>query len=431
MDLLALPTEVLVLIFLNLSVSDSLHIQSVNRLFRSLYQDSLQLQYALECQIAGVHDNPRCSLPIQYRLRMLRDRESSWDSLVPTSREDVQLPTRTSGHYDLAREHFFLGDPHPMAAKPLIPIHYERPMQPSNDQVHVSVEACGENLFLAVRISDDPSWLYVFSWQTGELKFDPIGFPNLGLVVLRHDIILNPNIRNHCLDIYYVPASSSGGPINRIARLCLPALKDDANTWDIQCRAAPNPTEDSTLPRNISASIPFVDRADCAIILLTWQIHRDDNEFVTPFSFVVHRQSILDLLPPEMEWPSLQAQTTAWDFWGPSRTCLFNNMRFAEGYITATNGQRYILHSAEPRQKSQLRLLDFNRYKIKRSLAKGSPRVQLGMQSEPLNHFFAQSETDALPFLEIVADVDRSYHGVMINDSAILGLNSAQSSSRG
>lgn len=109
MNLLSLPTEILTAIFLHLGVADSYALQSVNRLFRNLYQSSLELQYALECQVASVDDNPRCQLSIASRLQMLRDRESAWRSLEPTSRKTVPVPHESSAHYDMTRSHFCLG----------------------------------------------------------------------------------------------------------------------------------------------------------------------------------------------------------------------------------------------------------------------------------------------------------------------------------
>lgn len=83
MVLLELPAELVTKIFLNLDFQSVFSFQRVNRLLHRLYQDSAQLQYHVECEIASVDDNPRCSLPIKTRLQMLRDRESTWGCLRP------------------------------------------------------------------------------------------------------------------------------------------------------------------------------------------------------------------------------------------------------------------------------------------------------------------------------------------------------------
>lgn len=78
MSLFRLATEILIEILLYLDVPDAYAIQSVNHFFNKIYKVSLELQYALECKVAHVRDNPSCHLPIGDRLRMLRDREAVW-----------------------------------------------------------------------------------------------------------------------------------------------------------------------------------------------------------------------------------------------------------------------------------------------------------------------------------------------------------------
>lgn len=92
MNLLRLPIEVIVEILLCLDVSDAYAVQALNHFFRNLYKTSLVLQYALECTIAHVRDNPNCHLSIPQRLQILRERESAWSSLTPTSKRITALP---------------------------------------------------------------------------------------------------------------------------------------------------------------------------------------------------------------------------------------------------------------------------------------------------------------------------------------------------
>lgn len=111
MSLLSLPTEVLLKILLQLDVPTAYSCQSVNRWFHSLYQTSLELQYALECEIAGVDDNPFCQLPVPTRLEMLRARESAWSSLDPifTKVNPIPVSLRSTASFDLVGGHLFLG----------------------------------------------------------------------------------------------------------------------------------------------------------------------------------------------------------------------------------------------------------------------------------------------------------------------------------
>jgi hypothetical protein len=98
MNLLQLPTEIIVEILLCLDVPDAYAVQALNNFFHNLYKASLDLQYALECKIAHVRDNPNCHLSIPERLQMLRDRESAWSSLTPTSRRTAKLPPTPVGY---------------------------------------------------------------------------------------------------------------------------------------------------------------------------------------------------------------------------------------------------------------------------------------------------------------------------------------------
>jgi hypothetical protein len=106
--LLQLPPELTVKILLYLDVSDAYAIQAVNHAFRNIYKTSVELQYALECKVAQVRDNPNCHLPIGERLEMLRRRESAWHSMKPTSSQIIPMPKDTH-LYDIERNHYIVG----------------------------------------------------------------------------------------------------------------------------------------------------------------------------------------------------------------------------------------------------------------------------------------------------------------------------------
>lgn len=111
MSLLPLPTEVLIKILLQLDIPTAYSCQSVSRWFRSLYQTSVELQYALECKVAGVEDNPFCQIPVPVRLEMLRARESAWSSLNPifTKVQSLPVPSLSTESFDMVDGHLFLG----------------------------------------------------------------------------------------------------------------------------------------------------------------------------------------------------------------------------------------------------------------------------------------------------------------------------------
>jgi hypothetical protein len=106
--LLLLPPELTIKILLHLDVSDAYSIQSVNHALRNIYKASVELQYALECKVAHVRDNPNCHLPIGERLEMLRRRESAWLSMKPTSSRIIPMPKDTD-LYDIERNHLIVG----------------------------------------------------------------------------------------------------------------------------------------------------------------------------------------------------------------------------------------------------------------------------------------------------------------------------------
>ncbi len=109
MSILSLPAELLVQIFEQLDVQTAYTCQRVNRHFQTVFQDSVELQYFLECKIAGVDDNPYCALPISMRLQMLRTRESAWSSLTPQFTTSGCVPTTAIPLFDMSGGFFVIG----------------------------------------------------------------------------------------------------------------------------------------------------------------------------------------------------------------------------------------------------------------------------------------------------------------------------------
>lgn len=105
--LLEFPAELLAKIFLNLDFQSALSLQRVNRLLHHLYQNSAQLQYHVECEIAGVYDNPCCSPPIQTRLQILRTRELTWASLRPVLSEELSFPASEIGIFGVTGGYYY------------------------------------------------------------------------------------------------------------------------------------------------------------------------------------------------------------------------------------------------------------------------------------------------------------------------------------
>ncbi|KXN87265.1 hypothetical protein AN958_08997 [Leucoagaricus sp. SymC.cos] len=105
----SLPGDIILRIYTLLSALDALALSGVNRSFHGLYQESSEVQYHVECQLAGVDDNPKCHLPISTRLEMLREREEAWRKISPKSVENVYEPHPSSDFYDFSRCHYLIG----------------------------------------------------------------------------------------------------------------------------------------------------------------------------------------------------------------------------------------------------------------------------------------------------------------------------------
>lgn len=110
MALLKFPPEILLKIILYLDFQSVLSFQRVNYFLHQIYQDSAQLQYHVACEVAGVDDNPKCTLPVTTRLQMLRNRESAWSSRQPSVQsEKLSFPICNTDILDVAGGHCFIG----------------------------------------------------------------------------------------------------------------------------------------------------------------------------------------------------------------------------------------------------------------------------------------------------------------------------------
>lgn len=247
---------------------------------------------------------------------------------------------------------------------------------------------------------------------------DSISLSNLGLVVLRHDLILNPNIRDYCLDIYRIPSTNEGA-IKHISRLCLPPLTEGVFASGVDCCATPNPTGGGVFPRHIPSTVPFVNRPQNAIILFTW-VFSYKFFLLFPFSMIVHRQSVVDLLPAECEWFTSPYHTTDWNDWGPPKCHWIFQPQST--YITVTNGQRYVKYDAsEGFGPGSLTVLDFNKQTTEHACANRS--LGTCLSSELVHPVFAETILRNLPYLQITTQANGDYTGVMMNDNAIVGMH--------
>ncbi len=107
--LVRLPTEILVEILSYLDVSDIFNCVRICRVLHNVIGESIKLQYLTQLKIAGMQDNPFCELSIADRLTALEERESSWRSLNWKFINSIEVPSRSSGVYDVTPGVYLLG----------------------------------------------------------------------------------------------------------------------------------------------------------------------------------------------------------------------------------------------------------------------------------------------------------------------------------
>lgn len=200
-------------------------------------------------------------------------------------------------------------------------------------------------------------------------------------------------------------------------------MYEDVLVHAFRCRAAPNPTGDGLFPKNVSGSVPFVDRPENAIILFRLLAELDLHWH--DVAMLVHRHSVLDTLPPSDDWPTMPCRTLEWEDWGPPVTSWVECGDVLSTDITTSNGQRHVLHGPSATSEGEsapLTVQDFNTYNIRRLAANAHGRVQLGsvLKCPP----FCEPIAFELPYTEITSTEEYGpYSGVSIADNAIIGIN--------
>ena len=249
----------------------------------------------------------------------------------------------------------------------------------------------------------------------------------------------------------------SGNPpsLQTVRILQLPSLQN-AHVLRFDCRAEPNPMSSSTPPFQPQSE----PRTRCAvredpenaiaIFYLVFQQGPGAPHFgeMHHFSFVVHRRSLIALLPLEAReaprfhaaWPQADGITVLpleWEKWGPRVTRWFACDEEPMRWITMTNGQRYVTTTDE--QRGPLTLRDFNPYHVRRHQMRAADGdrdaeekmvlpngniVRLVTQKTVLQRgdlFEADVESE-LPYCETVTRKEYGYDGVMIDEERIIGL---------
>ncbi|KAJ2924979.1 hypothetical protein H1R20_g12114, partial [Candolleomyces eurysporus] len=104
-----LPSEIITSILENLSLHGLVTCKQTCKKFKELYDSSSQLQYIAELEIAGMKDNPYCSMSVSERLESLRKREDAWAALQPDFSATIAIPKAPAGIYDVTPNTYLLG----------------------------------------------------------------------------------------------------------------------------------------------------------------------------------------------------------------------------------------------------------------------------------------------------------------------------------
>lgn len=252
-------------------------------------------------------------------------------------------------------------------------------MEDSQGMPLANTTVAGENIALV--ISTVNSWegdLSVWNWRTGVKKGEVhIPEPRLGLLFLQEDLLLNGNLISMSLDAYRISENTSTSSqglemqsneigancICLIQSFCLPEIDvDEYETTHITVRAKPS----LPLVSLQSTALPFTSDLKSALLLVEVDIRKADygSEPSRVFTFITHRQTILDMALQAMDSPiqySSDVKGIPWHLWGPKSTRMITGASMMYGGAGASAGTRCI-----SLQQDCLEALDFGRYKASR-----------------------------------------------------------------
>ncbi|KAI1790837.1 hypothetical protein LXA43DRAFT_1095058 [Ganoderma leucocontextum] len=91
MEMILLPSELLVKILIDLDFQNLLRCREVCTRFKNAIDEDLRVQYKLELAIAGMKDGPPSALTTAERLSILRTHQDAWNKFAWTAKEDVRM----------------------------------------------------------------------------------------------------------------------------------------------------------------------------------------------------------------------------------------------------------------------------------------------------------------------------------------------------
>ncbi|KAK7047792.1 hypothetical protein VNI00_006120 [Paramarasmius palmivorus] len=110
MQLLDLPTEIIVLILFSLPPQDLTKCSQLCRMFWLIFHESSTLQYYQDLYLSRTEDNPGCRLSHAEKLQLLRNREKSWIKCEPDFTKLAPINFSPGSVYDLSAGVYILGD---------------------------------------------------------------------------------------------------------------------------------------------------------------------------------------------------------------------------------------------------------------------------------------------------------------------------------
>ncbi|KAJ3495767.1 hypothetical protein NLJ89_g10576 [Agrocybe chaxingu] len=302
---------------------------------------------------------------------------------------------------------------HDGCQNPVIPICRARASQ---GQPSISIEVVGENLALTVVFNQDRAmssdYLYIFDWKTGRSKCDPIQVYNIGLVFLREDILVNPNIVRKSLDIYHIP-------------LPLRSLRSLRPSPD------PNPTANAAFPKYTRPTRPYANDPSDAIMIMTLEVSPFNRGSFRNYVMIVHRRALLQLALSALPLRSGKGllNLVSWDTWGPPVTRAMCSLRPPSA---GTHAGRII-----PLPRDTIHVLDFNPWHVHLARRNPDPRELIVGTGEPregkkeheenichAHEAFAQDIISRLPYVRCTSEEKwEFYEAVLMDEERILGVS--------
>jgi hypothetical protein len=186
---------------------------------------------------------------------------------------------------------------------------------------------------------------------------------------LKDDLLLIPDSHRCALHIYQVPSTSSPTPYIRLVQtLNLPTLKSSVFLTDFCSHSAPHSTHPSTFPPHFPSSRPFLSEPESAIITFSFAVSLIENDNTDYFSMVVHKKSLVDLVPLNV-YEGTSTPSLPWESWGPPVTRWFIIDETATEFSMNSYGQRYVQCTpsvfVSPSTPRIITLYDFNPWRVR------------------------------------------------------------------